>query len=198
MTSGDPTPERLVRPKRADARRNYEALLAAAQEVFAEQGASGSLEEVARRAGVGIGTLYRHFPTRRDLFECLYAGEVEALGRTAAELADLPPWEALAGWLQRFVRYMATKRAVLEELVHQSEFFASYRGMIYTAGEPLLRRAQQAGVARADASFDDTLRLISGITAVQYVDAEQRDRVFGFALDALRPRSAESAAARPD
>ncbi|MEE6262467.1 TetR/AcrR family transcriptional regulator [Plantactinospora sonchi] len=198
MTSADPVSENLARrPKRADARRNYQALLAAAQDVFAEQGAAGSLEEVARRAGVGIGTLYRHFPTRRDLFESLYIDEVEALARTAADLADLPPWDALSAWLQRFVRYLATKRALVEELVHESEFFRNCRGMIYAAGAPLLERAQEAGAVRADASFDDTLRMISGLTAVQYTDPEQRDRVLRIALDGLRTGSAGASAVRP-
>ncbi|MGX7673552.1 TetR/AcrR family transcriptional regulator [Plantactinospora sp. DSM 117369] len=185
-SSGSASANLARRPKRADARRNYEALVSAAQEVFAEHGAAGSLEEVARRAGVGIGTLYRHFPTRRDLFESLYLDEVEALGRTAAELADQPPWEALAGWLRRFVGYTVTKRALAEELSHDSEFFQSCRVEIYTAGEPLLARAQAAGVARADVSFDDTVRLLSGITKVQYADPGQLDRVLGIALDGLR------------
>ncbi|WP_243420777.1 helix-turn-helix domain-containing protein [Micromonospora globispora] len=82
------------RPKRADARRNYEALVAAAREAFGERGTSASLEEIARRAQVGIGTLYRHFPTRQELLEAVYVDEVEALCRSAAELADLPPWDA--------------------------------------------------------------------------------------------------------
>ncbi|GAB3980137.1 helix-turn-helix domain-containing protein [Plantactinospora veratri] len=187
MTSSGSTPANLAgRPKRADARRNRQALVSAAQEVFAEYGAAGSLEEVARRAGVGIGTLYRHFPTRRDLFESLYLDEVEALARTATELADQPPWEALTGWLRRFVGYTVTKRALAEELSHDSEFFQSCRIEIYTAGEPLLARAQAAGVVRADVSFDDTVRLLSGITKVQYTDPEQLERVLGVALDGLR------------
>ena len=86
------TPETLTHlrpPKRADARRNYEQLIAAARGVFAESGSNASLEEIARQAGVGIGTLYRHFPTRQALLEAVYVDEVEALGRSASELADL-------------------------------------------------------------------------------------------------------------
>ena len=93
---------------------------AAARDVFAEQGTSGSLEEVARRAGVGIGTLYRNFPTRQDLFETVYVEEIEQLCQTADDVADLPPWDALVAWLQRFVGYIATKRAILEELNRDS------------------------------------------------------------------------------
>ncbi|MFE9689970.1 TetR/AcrR family transcriptional regulator [Micromonospora sp. NPDC005806] len=187
MANGEQLGEALARrPKRADARRNYDALIAAAREVFAECGAGASLEEIARRAGVGIGTLYRNFPGRRDLFEAVYVEEVRALSRSAADLADLPPWDALVAWLNRFVAYVATKRALAEELVHDSEVFRSCRTEIYAAGEPLLRRAQEAGVARPDASFDDVVRLISGVTAYQFPEPAQRDRVLAIALDGLR------------
>src|SRR3954449_9505712 len=104
------------RPKRADALRNYEKLVAAAREAFTEADRSASLEDIARRAGVGIGTLYRNFPTRGDLVEAVYVDEVEALARSAEELAQLEPWEGLTAWLQRFVGYVATKQALAEEL----------------------------------------------------------------------------------
>src|ERR671920_227489 len=104
------------RPKRADALRNYEKLVAAAREAFTEADRSASLEDIARRAGVGIGTLYRNFPTRPDLVEAVYVDEVEALSRSAEELADLEPWEALTSWLGRFVGYVATKQALSDEL----------------------------------------------------------------------------------
>src|SRR3954463_8355120 len=91
------------RPKRADALRNYEKLLAAAREAFTEADRSASLEDIARRAGVGIGTLYRNFPTRADLVEAVYVDEVEALSRSADESAQRDPWDALTSWLQRFV-----------------------------------------------------------------------------------------------
>ncbi|MDO3704719.1 helix-turn-helix domain-containing protein [Micromonospora sp. C28SCA-DRY-2] len=187
MTSGEDLPAVFARrPKRADARRNYDALVAAARESFAEAGAGASLEEVARRAKVGIGTLYRHFPTRRELFEAVYVDEVQALSRSAADLAGLPPWDALVAWLHRFVGYVATKRALAEELVHDSEVFRTCRTEIYAAGEPMLRRAQAAGAVRSDVSFDDVLRLISGLTMAQFTAPEQRDRVLGIALDGLR------------
>jgi AcrR family transcriptional regulator len=191
MTSAGHAPEVFARrPKRADARRNYDALVAAARESFAENGASASLEEVARRAGVGIGTLYRNFANRQELFEAVYVEEVRALSRSAADLAELPPWDALVAWLHRFVAYVATKRALAEELLRDSEVFRSCRTEIYVAGEPLLRRAQGAGAVRADVSFDDVVRLISGLTMAQFTDPEQRDRVLGFALDGLRPAAA--------
>src|SRR3954454_13076228 len=88
----------LARPKRADARRNYEKVLAAARDAFAEGGEATSLEEIARRAGVGIGTLYRHFPSRQALLEAVYVGEVEEVCRSAAELSEMDPWDALNSW----------------------------------------------------------------------------------------------------
>ncbi|WFE41389.1 TetR/AcrR family transcriptional regulator [Micromonospora sp. WMMD998] len=190
MPSADQATEVFARrPKRADARRNYDALIAAAREVFGEYGAGASLEQIARRAGVGIGTLYRNFPQRRDLFEAVYVEEVRTLSASAADLADLDPWDALVGWLRRFVDHVGAKRALADELVHDSEVFGSCRTEIYAAGEPLLRRAQAAGAARTDADFDDVVRLISGIAAYQFPDPAQRDRVLAIALDGLRPPS---------
>ena len=140
------------RPKRADARRNYDKLIAAAREAFTERDSSASLEDIARRAGVGIGTLYRHFPTRTDLIEAVYVEEVEALCRSADDLSDAPPWDALVGWLHRFIGYVATKHALAEELFavadRDSEVFKTCRGAFYGAGEPLLRRGQEAGAVR--------------------------------------------------
>src|SRR3954468_17232232 len=104
------------RPKRADARRNYDKLIAAGREAFTERDSSASLEDIARRAGVGIGTLYRHFPTRADLIQAVYVEEVEALARSAAEHTGGNPWDELVAWLDGFVGYMATKQALADEL----------------------------------------------------------------------------------
>src|SRR4051812_883879 len=139
MTSPQTAPAQLSkRPKRADALRNYEKLLAAAREAFTEADRSASLEDIARRAGVGIGTLYRNFPTRADLVEAIYVDEVEALSRSAGELAQLEPWEALTAWLQGFVGYVATKQALADELFaiadRDASVFAGCRSMLYTAG----------------------------------------------------------------
>src|SRR4051812_24837302 len=87
------TTELIARPKRADARRNYEKLLAAAREAFTRHDRDASLEDIARRAGVGIGTLYRHFPTRTDLIQAVYVDEVEALSRAAEGRSDQAPWD---------------------------------------------------------------------------------------------------------
>jgi AcrR family transcriptional regulator len=174
------------RPQRADARRNFDALLAAAREAFAENGTEASLEDIARRAGVGIGTLYRNFPTRQDLFEAVYVDEIDQLGQVAIKVSELPPWQALTAWIDQFVSYAATKRAVIEALNRESAMFQSCRAAMYEAGEPLFRRAQQAGEVRPDASFDDLLRMVSGLTSAGFVDTAQRDRVIGFALNGIR------------
>src|SRR4051794_39841379 len=108
----------LARPKRADARRNYERVLAAAGDAFAEGGESTALEEIARRAGVGWGPPYRHFPNRQALLEALYIGEVEQVCRSAAELDGAEPWEALTGWFERFIGYIGTKQALAAELLN--------------------------------------------------------------------------------
>ncbi|MER6121942.1 helix-turn-helix domain-containing protein [Streptomyces sp. NPDC001795] len=173
------------RPHRRDAARNYDALLAAAREAFAKNGAEASLEDIARCAGVGIGTLYRNFPTRRHLFESVYADEVNALCRMAQDVAALEPWEALTSWLRRFVDYRVTQRAIRDALSNESEVFLACQDSMYQAGGPLLERAQKAGQARTDMGFDDLLRMVAGITATNFLDDAQRDRVLAIAFDGV-------------
>jgi AcrR family transcriptional regulator len=179
------------RPKRADARRNYEKVLAAARDAFAEGGESTSLEEIARRAGVGIGTLYRHFPTRQALLEALYVGEVEDICRNAEQLEDADPWEALNSWFDRFISYMATKQALAAELLNyldrDSELFKVCRTSLWAAGEPLLARAQAAGVVRPDVTVGDVIPMVMGIAKIPG-DPEQNQRLLRIALDGLRYR----------
>src|ERR1700748_1360458 len=104
MSTTEASPETLIaRPKRADARRNYEKVLTAAREAFAEGGEATATVEIARRAGVGIGTLYRHFPNRQALLEALYVNEVEEVCRSAAELEGGDPWDAFDGWVARLM-----------------------------------------------------------------------------------------------
>ncbi|MGP4113620.1 TetR/AcrR family transcriptional regulator [Streptomyces sp. 4N509B] len=177
------------RPQRADARRNFDALLAAAREAFATDGVNASLEGIARRAGVNIATLYRNFPTREHLFEAVYLDEVEALARFATELGELDPWEALVTWLRRFVSYATTKKAIYDALNHEEAMFASCRQLIRAAGRPLLRRAQEAGTARDDVSFEDVLFLINGVSGANFVRDAQRDRVLTMALDGIRAQA---------
>jgi len=181
------------RPKRADALRNYEKLVAAAREAFTEADRSASLEDIARRAGVGIGTLYRNFPTRSDLVQAVYVDEVEALSRSAEELAGLEPWEALSGWLQRFVGYVATKQALSDELfavvdAERQAVFAGCRAMLNAAGEPLRPRAQDAGVVRPDVTIEEVVRMVAGIAKIPAEDPAEIQRVLAVALDGLRYR----------
>jgi AcrR family transcriptional regulator len=181
------------RPQRADARRNYDKLIAAAREAFTERDRSASLEDIARRAGVGIGTLYRHFPTRTDLIEAVYVEEVEALCQSADVLRDEPPWDALVAWLHRFIAYVTTKQALAEELFavadRDSDVFRACRVAFYGAGEPLLRRAQEAGVVRQDVSVDDVVKMFGGIAKIQGADPATVERILSVALDGLRFRA---------
>src|SRR5437588_12124807 len=163
----------LQRPKRADARLNYDKLVAAARALFTEEGTSAPLEDVAERAGVGIGTLYRHFPTRQALLEAVYVDEVEAMARAAEELSELPPWDALSQWLHQYVGFAATKRALTEALLEaapDSDVLLSCRTAILSAGTGLLERAQQTGVVRPDTNFPDVGRMFSGIAVVPTPD----------------------------
>jgi AcrR family transcriptional regulator len=182
----------LTRPKRADALRNYEKVLAAAREAFAEGGESTALEEIARRAGVGIGTLYRHFPNRQALLEAVYLNEVEEVCRSAAELDGADPWEALNGWFERFIAYMATKRALAHELLdylgQDSQLFKACRAELWEAGEPLLRRAQEAGVVRKDVTIGEVIQMVGGIAKMPASDPSQTERIVRIALDGLRYR----------
>jgi AcrR family transcriptional regulator len=194
----EPTPAALLNssephpgpPKRADARRNYEKVVAAARDAFAEDGASTSLEAIARRAGVGIGTLYRHFPTRQVLLEAVYTHEVEVLCRTAAEFDDRDAWEAFEGWLRQFVSYMATKHALVAELFdyvdRDAPLFKGCRTSIFAAGEPLLRRAQEAGAVRRDVELGDIIQMVGGIAKIQASEPGQIDHILRIALDGLR------------
>jgi AcrR family transcriptional regulator len=180
------------RPKRADARRNYDKLIAAAREAFTEDGTAASLEDIARRAEVGIGTLYRHFPTRQALLEAVYTEEVEAICQSAEDFADLPPWDALSGWLHRFVGYAVTKKALSEELMayvdKDADVFLSCRVAINETGDALLKRAQEAGAVRPDVTFTDVGRMVGGIAVIRLAEPEQIERILDMALDGLRYR----------
>jgi AcrR family transcriptional regulator len=184
-------PERGVEQhKRADARRNHEKVLVAARDAFAQNGASTSLEAIARRAGVGIGTLYRHFPTRQALLEAVYTHEVDVLCRSAAEFEGADPWEAFEGWLRQFVAYMATKQALVHELFdyvdRDAPLFKGCRTSIFTAGDPLLKRAQEAGAVRPDVDLSEIIQMIGGIAKIQATEPGQIDHILRIALDGLR------------
>jgi AcrR family transcriptional regulator len=179
----------LQRPQRADARANHDKLVAAARALFTEKGTSAPLEEVAERAGVGIGTLYRHFPTRQALLEAVYVDEFEAMARAATELEELPPWDALSQWLHQYVGFAATKRALNEALMEtdpNSNVLLTCRTAVAGAGTTLVERAQRAGVVRNDTNFMDIVRMVGGIAMVPTEDPEQKKRLLELALDGLR------------
>ena len=193
MSTPEATAQTLItRPKRADARRNYEKVLAAARESFAEGGEATALEEIARRAGVGIGTLYRHFPNRQALLEALYVGEVEEVCRSAAELDGADPWEALSGWFERFIAYIGTKQALAAELLNyldqDASLFQVCRTSLFEAGEPLLKRAQEAGVVRPDVGIAEVIQMVVGIAKIPTATPGQRQHILRIALDGLRYR----------
>ena len=192
MSAAEAPIELITRPKRADARRNYEKVLAAARDAFAAGGEATSLEEIARRAGVGIGTLYRHFPNRQALLEALYVNEVEELSRSTEQLDGLDPWEALNSWFERLMGYLATKRALHAELTNyldpDAPLFQTSRAALFAAGEPLLKRAQDARVVRDDVDFSDVLHMVIGIGKLPTSDPEQIEHIIRIALDGLRYR----------
>ena len=182
----------LKRPTRPDARRNYDRLIAAARTAFQAEGSDASLEGIARDAEVGIGTLYRNFPTRPALLEAVYAEEVEAIAQAAADVADLPPWEALETWLRHYAGYAATKRAIFEELSAAfgagSPVLTLCRTLLLDAGTPLVERAQAAGELRPDVTFIEIARMLGALATARGADEAERAKLVGFALDGLRLR----------
>ncbi|WP_439677799.1 TetR/AcrR family transcriptional regulator [Embleya sp. MST-111070] len=158
----------MSRPMRADARRNYERLLAEARVVFREQGVDASLEELARRAGVGIGTLYRHFPTRDALVEAVVRDRYDGLTARAEALRDADgARDALATWLRLLIEGAGTFRGMSATLMatladETSELYASCHAM-REAGAALLTRAQAVGEVRADIDTDGLFTLAHGI-----------------------------------
>lgn len=190
-----PTPTSMqttpISPKRADARRNYERILTTARQAFAEGGDSTSLEEIARQAGVGIGTLYRHFPSRQALLETLYVNEVHEVCRSAAQ-REQDPWKVLSVWCEGLIGYLTTKRALAQELLNyldeDAALFQECRHTVYAAGEPLLKRAQDAGVVRQDVEFSDVLHMLAGISRMPADNPGQVKHVVRIALDGLRYR----------
>ncbi|MBR7829993.1 TetR/AcrR family transcriptional regulator [Actinospica sp. MGRD01-02] len=154
---------------RADARRNYEALLAAARDLFQEQGPDAPLDEVAKRAGVGAGTLYRHFPTRNDLVAAVYVADIDALCDAAEKLAAEDPDAALGGYMDLHVgftlRNAGIKKAIKEMLADgdtRPGLTLCKTRMTEIAGETLAH-AQDAGAAREDVDTVTFLRMLHGI-----------------------------------
>jgi AcrR family transcriptional regulator len=162
-----PAPTSATRKPRADAQRNRERLIETAKAAFSELGTDVSLEEIARRAGVGIGTLYRHFPTRDAIVAAVYQHEVEQLAAAAQRLlATLPPAEALHQWLRMAIDYIATKKLMASALNAMADgttaLYASSTPRIIGSVTLLVDRAKAAGAIRADVDADDMLRALVG------------------------------------
>jgi AcrR family transcriptional regulator len=184
--------DKSTRKPRVDAVRNRERVLEAAKAVFSAGGAEASLEAVARAAGVGIGTLYRHFPTRESLVEAVYRHEVDLLCARADELlATLPPDQALEEWMQLFVRHVATKRGMLSVLKpmlsSNPTFFAETKGRATAAATKLLEAGVAAGTVRSDIDGGDLLRAVGGICmSTDQERSDASDRLVGLLFDGLR------------
>jgi AcrR family transcriptional regulator len=196
------TPDQLTsRPAeqlRADARQNRARLLTAATEAFAENGADAPLEDIARRAGVGIGTLYRHFPTRLDLQAAVFRSQVETVcGKADALLAGPTPEQAFVGWMQALAGYLASKRglskALIEGLGMDSELMKSCSVAIRDATDRLLVHAQHAGVVRPDVDAMDVMRMVHGVVVSAEKAPDQVSRLLGFMLDGLCNTGAKAA-----
>lgn len=185
-------PTSTLRPLRADARQNYARLIAAATAAIGEQGATVSLEEVAKRAGVGIGTLYRHFPNRQALLEAVYRDQVNGQCAQGRELlATKPPAEALPLWLHAVLTYNLTMRGLKEALMagEISPQVSECKLMMHSVGGELLARAQEVGAARRTIEVSDLLRMVHSIALMVEPGAEgiaRAERIFEMMVAGLK------------
>jgi len=184
---------------RADAKKNYDHLLAVARKVFAEQGAKASLRDVARRAGVGLGTLYRHFPTREALLETLLRASFDALAVRADELkASSVSDDALVSWLQEIIAFTHDHRGVIALMMGAIEDLNSALHAscvtLRAAGTALLARAQAEGKARADLNGAELFDLIAALAWLreQPSHAPRADHLFGVITSAILTNRASS------
>lgn len=184
----------LERPLRADARRNRARLLAAARAVFSKEGGAASMDAVAREAGVGVGTLYRHFPTRIDLVEAVYREDVEELSETARRVvAELEPWPAVEAFFEAFLRYAQTKKTLLSELHQAFEKNPSLRSaakeIIDASFTLVVDRAKQAGAVRSDIEGSDVPQLLGPLCTNATITPDQYRRLVRTILDGLRTQA---------
>ena len=203
MTAGIKEARKTARKPRTDAVRNRERVLEAANAVFSAGGADASLEAVARTAGVGIGTLYRHFPTREALFEAVYRREVQQLADLAQQLKDNDPLDALRQWMHSNVKFVATKKGMSEALAlaayKNSELFSySYDSLTRAIGS-LLDRAIAAGEIRDDIGAEDLLRALVGMCYTHNQPRWQKSvlRLIDVFIDGLRIRDDGRRAHKP-
>jgi AcrR family transcriptional regulator len=188
---------RAERPMRADARRNYERLVREAATAFDEKGAGASLDDIAKRAGVGSGTLYRHFPTREALMEAVYIDQFDALAERARELrAELPPGEALLTWLEDLGRQIVRARALkalLGAAVAEggSSVVVQCGDILKVAAAELLTAAQEAGEIRGDLTHLELLRLNHAVVAAAEFSGDaprEMGRYLRLMLEGLRAK----------
>jgi AcrR family transcriptional regulator len=176
---------------RADARRSYERLLAAAAEVFAEQGTGAALDDIAKRAGTGNATLYRHFPARQDLVQALLADRYDELGATAGRLLDDPdPRAALTRWLRSFIAHLTVYRGLAASVMDfirdpETELSASCEGM-RDAVARLLARAQDASAIRPDLTVTELLCLTNGIAVATERQPQDTPRLLSLLIEGLQ------------
>ncbi|MGW4771782.1 TetR/AcrR family transcriptional regulator [Nocardia sp. NPDC004278] len=197
MTKPNSTGGPRARPMRADARRNYERLLTAARAVYAEHGLDASLDDIARRAGVGNATLYRHFSTREALLDAVHQDEIEALCTAAEQLGtESEPGAALTIWLRSLIGQGSTSRGLLAALTAALSMGGSdmswCREAIITAATTLLSRAQRAGVVRADITAAQLLKLVNAIAFVTERDpdnATRADQLLTLMMEGIYPRN---------
>lgn len=184
-TDQSPSPTR-----RADAERNREKILAAARAAFADPDAQVSMAEISRRAGVGMATLYRNFPGRRELLEALYTDEVDAICEAAETVDGETPGAALMAWLHRFFAFYTSKRHVASELLQHSDssnpVFGESRSRVLAAGRPLLVAAQHANEVRNDLTLEQVLDMVGAIATI-HGDPRYLEAILQTALDGLRP-----------
>jgi AcrR family transcriptional regulator len=162
-----------ARKPRADAQRNRELILEAAKHVFTRDGAAASLDEIARLAGIGPGTLYRHFPTRDTLIEAVYRGEVEKLAAAGPRFAaTLSPLEALRAWMNLFIDHVAGKMLIVPAMDTvaggSSRLIMGSRGLIHAAFSSLAQRAVASGDLRHDIDPNDLMRALVGVFHTTY------------------------------
>jgi AcrR family transcriptional regulator len=192
VTSDTPTlTEAQPRRRRADARRNREAVIAAAHAAFAEHGPDASLDEVARRAGVGIGTVYRNFPTRQALLEAVMGDRLEGLRRQGEDLLEsASPGLALTEFLRAQLAHSGECRglaaSVMITALDRDEGEPTYCEQLQRVGAALLARAQDAGQIRRDAEFDDLVRMVNAIGLATEESPERAGRLFALMMDGLR------------
>jgi AcrR family transcriptional regulator len=163
-----PVPRKSRRKQRTDSLRNRERILDVAKEAFTRFGASASLDDIARQAGVGAGTLYRHFPTRDALIEAVYRSEVEKLAAAGRKFGEtMPPMEALRNWMLLFVDHLAAKQIIAPALNSvvggPSKLYEGSRGLIHGAMDALVKRAIKSGEIRKDVDALDLLRPLIGV-----------------------------------